>query len=56
MRLKVSVRLGKGGTIKPSLNSPLARSSAWGMKTGVPRAAFESGKGIKSPLRPYCGG
>ena len=55
MRLKLSVRLGKGGTIKPSLNSPLAGSRDWGMKTGVPRVVFEGGKGIKSLLRPYCG-
>lgn len=42
------MRLGKGGTSKPSLNGPLAGSRAWGVKTEVPR----TGKGIKSPLRP----
>lgn len=46
------MRLGKGGTSKPSLNGPLAGSRAWGMKTEVARTAFEGGKGIKSPLRP----
>lgn len=56
MRLKLSVRLGKDGTFKPSLNSPLAGSRACGTKTGISRAAFEGGKGIKSPLRSYCGG
>lgn len=56
MRLELSVRLSKGETIKPSLNSPLAGSRAWGMKTGVLTAAFKAGKGIKSPLRLYHGG
>lgn len=46
MRLKLSVRLGKGGTLNPALNSLLAGNRAGGMKTGVPRAAFEGGKGI----------
>lgn len=56
MRLKLSVRLGKGGTVKPSLKSPLAGSRAWRMKTGISRAASEGRKGIKSPLRPSYSG